>query len=625
MLNRLIRIQNAYFAWHEGNRNSGNDILGPPFGHLLSKSVSSRPSPMRKPRLSLLLLVGVILAVVFLMMNGCGGGGMNQTPAPPPPPRTPPPPAPHLSGVLMWKGDQSGQGLYGQETTLTPANVNATHFGLIGRFNADGLLIAQPLYVANVDTGSGTHNLIIIATEHCSVYAIDADQPSSGSLWERHYLDPANGITAQLDTFGGRSTFNGEVGITGTPVIDAVNGALYFVTMYLHNGVSEQWLRALDIRTGQDFGPGSMQILASVPGDGKGSVNGQIAFDPSIQNQRMGLTKVNGSIIVAWGSFSDKGVYHGWLMAFDASTLKLQAAFNPTPQAQTGDPLNGPSDNGGGAGLWAGGAAPTVDGAGNVYINTADGSFNADTGGNNYGDSLLKLKLNASSFQVVDWFAPANQNCLNFLDLDLGSTGVTLLPTGITSGQKLAVSANKEGRLYLFDTSNLGHFNSGGDRIPQEFMVGTQPCLKSTTTPAADGPSWNRLYGNVAYWNGFVYAAPSNMAMQQYQFAGSSFNPSPVAQSPTAYGWRGGNTVISSNGNQNGIVWTYEKTAPPPSGTGQAILHAYDATSISNELWNSNTTSGEQLGQGIGFSTPVVANGHVIATSDITVTVYGPH
>jgi len=119
---------------------------------------------MRKPRLSLLLSVGVILAVVCLIMNGCGGGGMNQTPAPPPPPRTPPPPAPHLSGVLMWKGDQTGQGLYCQETILAPANVNASQFGLIGRFNADGLLIAQPLYVANVDTISGTHNVIIVAT-----------------------------------------------------------------------------------------------------------------------------------------------------------------------------------------------------------------------------------------------------------------------------------------------------------------------------------------------------------------------------------------------------------------------------------------------------------------------------
>jgi hypothetical protein len=332
---------------------------------------------------------------------------------------------------------------------------------------------------------------------------------------------------------------------------------------------------------------------------------------------------LNGSVIVAWGSFSDKGVYHGWLMAFDASTLQLQAAFSPTPQAQTGDPVNGPSDDGGGAGLWAGGAAPTIDDAGNIYLNTADGSFNAQNGGKNYGDSLLKLQLSGNTFKVVDWFTPANQACLNLLDLDMGSTGVTLLPTDITSGQKLAVSANKEGRLYLFDTSNLGHFNSGGDQIPQEFMVGAHPCLKGSGQ-APEGPLWNRLYGNISYWNGFVYAAPSNMAMKQYLFQSSSFDPTPVAQSAAIFGWRGGNTVVSANGTQDGIVWAYDKTPPPPTGTGQAILYAYDGTLISHELWNSNQNSGDRLGQGIGFGTPVVANGHVIATSDTRVSVYGP-
>src|SRR6266496_1729252 len=264
----LIRAKTPPVALASSNRNSPSDVLGAALGQSLWVVCSLvRPFPMKRPRFSLLLSIAVILIAVILVMNGCGGMGMDQNPPPSPPPRTPPPPTPQFSGVLMWKGDPSGRGLYSQETTLTPANVNAGQFGLLGRFNADGLLIAQPLYIANVDTGSGKHNLIIVATEHCSVYAIDADQPSSGSLWERHYLDAANGITAQLDTFGGRSTFNGEVGITGTPVVDAVTGALYFVTMYVHNGVAEQWLRALDIRTGQDFGPGSMQIQASVPGD----------------------------------------------------------------------------------------------------------------------------------------------------------------------------------------------------------------------------------------------------------------------------------------------------------------------------------------------------------------------
>ncbi len=290
---------------------------------------------------------------------------------------------------------------------------------------------------------------------------------------------------------------------------------------------------------------------------------------------------------------------------------------------ESGDPVNGPSDDGGGAGLWAGGAAPTIDDDNNIYVNTADGSFNADKGGNNYGDSILKLQLHGGNFGVVDWFTPANQACLNLLDLDLGSTGVTLLPTSVTGGKRLAVSANKEGRLYLLDTAILGHFNAASDQIPEEFMVGSHPCLKGTGL-AAEGPTWNRLYGNLSYWNGFVYAAASNMALQQYQFQGGTLNPTPVAQSPTSFGWRGGNTVVSANGNQNGIVWAYEKTPPPPAGSGVGILHAYDAKLVSHELWNSNSTAGEQLGQGTGFAVPVIANGHVIAISDQRVSVYGP-
>lgn len=527
-----------------------------------------------------------------------------------------------VSGVSMWKGDPSEKGLYPNETTLTPGNVNVTQFGRLGSFQADGLLVAQPLYLPSLDMGqAGMHNVIILASEHDSIFAIDADNPGAGPLWQRSYLDPPNGVTTLPDNFGGRSTFDGEVGITGTPFIDSTTGTVYFVTVLARNGVAEQWLRAVDVRTGDDYGAGSMKIQASVPGDGKGNVNGQIPFDPSIQNQRAGLTKVAGSILVAWGSFSDVGVYHGWLMAFDPKSLALRAVFNPTTQSQTVDPAGGPSDHGGGGSFWQGGAPPAVDPAGNIYIASADGSFNADQGGNNYGDTVLKLSLSNGKFQIVDWFTPFNQACIDTADLEVGSGGVTLLPTDFTGGANRAVVLDKEGRLFLLNTDNLGKFNASGDtQIPQEFMVGAKMCVDGMGSSEAEGSDWNRLYGNVSYWNGNLYAAASNTTLKQYQFNNGLLNPTPVAVSPTAYGVRGGNSVVSANGNQNGIVWVNEKAAV----TSQGILHAYDATSVSHELWNSNM-NGERdaLGEGVGFGAPVVLNGRVIVTYDFRVGIYG--
>lgn len=538
--------------------------------------------------------------------GGTGGGG-----------GTNPPPSNELSGSLTWKGDSSRSGNYSSETTLTLTNVNASQFGKLGSFQGDGLPAAQPLYISNLDMGSGgTHNVIILATEHDSVYALDADHLSAGPLWARHYVDTANGVTTLPDNFGGRTTLGGEVGITGTPVIDASTGVLYFVTVLARNGVAEQWLRAVDVRTGNDFGPGGMKIQTSVPGDGKGSLNGQLPFDPSIQDQRAGLAFLNGSVIVPWGSFSDQGVYHGWLMAFDGSTLNLQGVFITTPQFQANDVVNGPSDHGGGGAIWQGGAAPAIDADGNIYVNSADGSFNADQGGKNYGDTMLKLHFDGSNFQIVDSFTPYNQACINESDLEIGSVGVVVMPNS-----KMLLSASKEGRFYLVNSDTMGQYNAAGDnQITQEFMIGDHSCTSETPgSGAAEGTGWNRLYGAVSFWNNNLYAQASSLQLKQYQFQNGMFNPTPVAQSPTASGLRGGNTVVSSNGNQNGIVWAYEKSA-----TGQGILHAYDAMSVSTELWNSNmNASRDQLGTGIGFMAPVVVSGRVMVSYDFSVAVYG--
>jgi hypothetical protein len=565
------------------------------------------------------LLVTLPLVCLVLFVSGCavgvqpgstpvtGGGGGTVTP--PPQPST-------GSAVLSWKGSDSA-GHYSAETILNLQNVNVSQFGRIATFPVDGNVLAQPLYYPKLEIpGKGTFDVVFVATEHDSVYAFDASGKVKAPLWERHYV--GNGVAPGPDDYGGRTTIGGEIGITGTPVIDQSTGVMYFVTMVLQNNVRQQYLRAIDIKDGTDFGPGSVKVAATVQGDGVGSSGGQIAFDASIQNQRSGLKMLNGQVLVAWGSFSDWGVYHGWLMAFDAATLQLRSAFNPTPDHQAVDDAFGPADHGGGASFWQAGAAPTIDSAGNVYVVTADGSFNADAGGRNYGDTVLKLTQSGNTFTVADWFTPANQACVNEADLEIGSGGFVLLPADATPGRKTGITINKEGRLYVLNADNLGKHTANDSQIPQQFMVGNNTCFEGMGTAFAEGTNWERLYGNPSYFNGHVYLAPANGTLRQYALNGGVLTTTPVAQSPSATGARGGNTVVSSNNGQNGIVWMYEKSAP-----GRAILHAYDAANISHELWNSSMNARDVMTTAHGFGTPVVADGRVIAPFDKSIAIFG--
>jgi hypothetical protein len=515
----------------------------------------------------------------------------------------------------MWKADPSGAGTYASETHLKPLNVNVSQFGRIATFPTDGIIMAQPLYFKSLDMGSrGIHDVVLVATEHDSLYAFDIASPSAQPLWKRSLL--GSGDTTAPDNFGGRTTLGGEVGITGTPVIDATTKRLYVVaTVQKSDGSVQQWLHSINIIDGTDAGAGAVRIQASVAGDGRGSVNGQISFDERLQNQRAGLLLSGGIVYVAWGSFSDWPPYHGWLMAYDPNRLQQLGVFNTATQYVAVDPG---ADHGGGAAIWQAGAAISVDGDGSLYAVAADGTFNADSGGPDYGDTVLKMRFADGKFQVVDWFTPHNQACINAADVEIGSGGVALLPT--TGGKRLAAVISKEGRLFLLDRDNLGHYNPSGDsQIPQSILIGAQQCTDGISSDLTEGPSWNRLYGNASFWNGNLYLAMSNGHARQYAFSNGSLNPAPAGESSSSYGQRGGNTVVSANGPQDGIVWAYEKSA-----SGAGILHAYDATNISHELWNTTmNTARDGMSTGTGFATPVVADGKILAVYDRVLAVYG--
>ena len=495
-----------------------------------------------------------------------------------------------FTGVLTYHNDNSRTGQNLNESVLSPANVTQSKFGKLFSYPLDGQVFAQPLYVYKVPIDGQNHNVIYVATEHDTVYAFDADNKASSALWSVSFLNSAEGVTpipsSDLD-----SPINPEIGVTSTPVIDGNSGTLYVLAATKENGNYVHRLHALDITSGAEKFGGPVVIQGSVPGSGSGSSNGQITFQTKIQLQRPALLLSKGVIYLAWASYNDHGLYHGWVMAFDASTLHQIAIWNDTP-------------NGERSGIWQSGCGLSADSAGNVYVAIGNGTFDAYAGGANYGDSFIKLTLNGSSLSVTDYFTPFNQQTLSDEDSDLGSSGLVLLPDQAGVNPHLGISAGKEGKIYLVNRDHLGKFQSDNDSQ----IVQSIPDALGTTPD-------DRNFSSAVYWNGSVYFVGNTDAIKQFQLNSGLLSTSPVSQSSHQFGYTG-TSSISANGSGNGILWTME--------AGGSVLHAYDATNLANELYNSKQAgSRDFFGSAIRFNPPTVANGKVYVAGQTEIAVFG--
>jgi hypothetical protein len=510
-----------------------------------------------------------------------------------------------VAGWLTYKFNNARTGANTAETQLSPTNVNPLQFGRKFQLTVDGLVFAQPLFARAVNvSGQGTHDLIIVATEHDSVFAFDASA-AAPPLWQVSFL--INGATPVPGTTQGRTALGPEVGITGTPVIDPASGTLYVSAMTMENGSAVHRLHALDVGSGAERPGSPVVITATVAGTGTGGSNGQITFDPLIQNQRAGLALGNGFVYVAFGAFSDLGTYHGWVFAFTADTLAQAGVWNSAPDGE-------------GSSVWQAGTAPAIDSSGSVYVMTGDGhSFNANSGGRNFGDSVVKLGFAGGGFGVIDWFAPFNQSCLDNDDLDLGS-GSPLLVPDLQNGLNVLVAGSKEGRIYVLNRDNMGHFQGGSNsQIVQDILVNSLACGAS----GFDANSSDRMYGSGAYWNGTVYQASAFSTLRAFQFQNGKLAQSSQTQvvfNASGQSGRSPIPVVSANGGSSGIVWLQQRSFD----TGHEVLYAFDAANVANELWDSDMNAArDALGNGTVFSVPLVIDGKVICTTGKTINVYG--
>jgi hypothetical protein len=520
-------------------------------------------------------------------ISGCGATlGASANPA-----------APSSLDVVTYHYDNLRTGENTNETMLTPANVNSAQFGKLGEFTVAGKVDAQPLYLSNVFiAGVGTKNVLYVATEHGCVFAFDADSISgttSKALWATS--TQLSGEVPSDDRGCGQVT--PEIGITSTPVIDRARGAIYVIAVsknasgnYIHR------IHALDLATGAELFGGPTAITASYPGIGAGSSGGNVVFDPSQYNERAGLLEINGTIYTTWGSHCDIGLYTSWVMAFSADTLKQTGVLNLVP-------------NGSDGGIWMSGAAPAADASGDIYFILGNGTF--DTTLNPSGFPLRGdcgncfAKISASfPLTLLDYFTPSNTAAQSSQDLDFGSGGPLLLPDLADANgtmRHLAVGSGKDAKIYVLDRDNMGKFNASADSIYQEIP----------------GALSGGEFGKPSYFNGMVYYGAVGDTLKAFPVTRAKLATTPSSKSSTQFGYPGATPSISANGVANGIVWAVEN-----GGTG--VLHAYDATNLTKEFYNSGQAgAGRDQFSDNKFITPMIANGKVYVGTPTSVAVFG--
>lgn len=500
--------------------------------------------------------------------------------------------------VLTFHNDNARTGQNIAEITLTPANVTSSSFGKLFVINVDGKVDAQPLFIGGLNIpGRGVTNVLFVMTEHGTAYALDAD--NGGPIWSTSLLK--SGETTSDNRGCGQIT--PEIGISATPAISLTtgpHGTLYAVAMSKDNTAKyHQRLHALDITTGAEQFSGPVEVQATYPGTGDNSSGGIVVFDPKQYKARAGLLFQNGIIYIGWSSHCDIRPYTGWLTAYNSTTLAQVSVLNITP-------------NGNGSAIWQSGAGLAGDTTGNFYFLAANGTFDTTltAGGfpvsGDFGNAFMKITTTNNTLAVADYFNMFDTVNESNADQDLGSGGALVLPdmTG-SDGQikQLVVGAGKDRNIYLANRANMGKFNtSNNNNIYQVLQSGI------------GGPE----FGMPAYWNGLLYYGGSGDAIRAFSFSNARLSTSPSSQTSTVFPYPGATPSVSSNGNANGIVWATENSST-------AVLHAYSATNVSQELYNSNQAAGgrDHFGTGNKYITPMIANGKVYVGTTNGVAAFG--
>jgi hypothetical protein len=473
----------------------------------------------------------------------------------------------------------------------------------------------------------GAHDTIYVATMNDSVYAFDALQMGS-SLWERHYADPANGIIpvprADLGkaagcpaNAGGYNDIMSGTGIMSTPAVDVVSRTMYFLARTKEGTNFVQRLHAVSMVDGAELPNSPVEITATYPGTGEGSVGGTITFDPRRQNQRAALLLLNGTVFIAWAAHCDESPFHGWILGYDAKTLQRTIVYMTTPNGVRG-------------GIWMAGMGPAVDDDGTFFLSTGNGRNTATappSGDLSFkgGHTVLRLRPMGNTLEVVDWFTPSSFSLLESRDVDLGGAGTVLVPD-----TRMVYAAGKDGKIYVMDKANLGHMTTNDSQALQVLQV----------TPPMGGFA-PHIHGTPVLWSSttarYLYVMGEEDPLRQYVFSGDSLVSFKTAtiRAPIdpdrPYPWTmpGGILAVSADGTNpdTAILWlNMTISGDANQKTVAGVLRALRASDISApELWNSQQDAArDSYGNFAKFNPPTVYNGRVyVPTFSNQYCVYG--
>jgi len=499
--------------------------------------------------------------------------------------------------VVTYHNDIARTGQNLNETILTTSNVNSSSFGKLFTMTVDGVIDAEPLYLSAVSIpGQGTHNVLYVVTENDNVYAFDADLGTL--LWQVSLLETEETASDDRDC----GFISPSIGITSTPVIDrssGLHGTIYVVAMSKKSSTYFQRIHALDVTTGQEEFGGPVVVQAKYPGTGDNNSGGYVIFDPKQYAERQGLLLLDHVVYTGWTSHCDHRPYTGWLIGYSESTLTQTGVLNLTPNGDSGA-------------IWQSGAGMASDGS-DIYFLDANGTFDTTLNAQgfpkkgDYGNAFLKISTTNNQPAVADYFNMHNTVEESDNDQDLGSGGALLLPSMKDSSgttRYLAIGAGKDGNIYIVDRTNMGKFNpNNNNAIYQEL----------------DGALGGGLWSMPALFGDSVYFGPQGGSLLQFNFSEAKLSTSPASRSSSSFPYPGTTPSVSANGATNAIVWAIEHSDP------NDVLHAYNASNLAEELYNSNQARGgrDQFGQASHFGTPMIVNGKVYVGTTTNVTAFG--